>query len=75
MMHTPPNPLLIIVVFSIVLLLWRFATTRRVSFTATKKVREPVEVKFTTKDGDKVSFGAHKSSNKRVPVSFRVRKK
>ncbi len=74
-MHSPPTVLLVIVALFVVLIVWRFATTRRVSFTATKKVQEPVEVKFRTKDGDKVSFGANKSRKKRVPVTFRARKR
>jgi hypothetical protein len=51
------------------------AKTHRVSFTAKKKVSEPVKVKFKTKEGDKVSFGAHKTVKKPARVSFRAKNK
>jgi hypothetical protein len=68
------NPLALIVIFIAVVLLWRVITTRRVSFTATKTVREPVNVSFRTKNGGDVAFGAHKKKKKRVPVDFRARR-
>jgi hypothetical protein len=42
----------------------------RVSFTATKKVKRPVEVTFKTKEGEVVDFKAKKPVKKRVKVSF-----
>jgi hypothetical protein len=46
------------------------AKRHRVSFTATKKVKQPTAVKFTTKSGEKVKFKAEKPVKKRVKVSF-----
>ncbi|WP_263386013.1 hypothetical protein [Granulicella arctica] len=46
-----------------------------VSFTATKKVKEPTGVKFKTKSGTKVSFEAEKSVSKKVPIKFKARPK
>jgi hypothetical protein len=43
-----------------------------VSFTATKKVKEPTDVKFRTKSGKKVSFEAEKPVSKKVPVKFKA---
>lgn len=43
-----------------------------VSFNATKKVKEPTDVKFKTKSGEKVSFEAEKSVSKKVPVKFKA---
>jgi hypothetical protein len=59
----------------VVPLLWKLATTHRVSFEATKFEREPVKVRFDRKDGSKVSFRAHKTVRRRKPVSFRARNK
>lgn len=58
----------IIIVFLVVR---RLTTTHPVSFKARKKVSTPV--KFTTSDGEKVSFRARKS--KPASVSFRARNK
>ena len=44
---------------------------KRVSFTIPKKV----EVKFTTRDGDKVSFNATKKVPKKVNVEFLAKRK
>ena len=46
-----------------------------VSFLATKKVKEPTDVKFKTKSGTKVSFEAEKSVSKKVPVKFKATSK
>jgi hypothetical protein len=43
-----------------------------VSFTATKKVKEPTDVNFKTKSGTKVSFEAEKPVSKKVPVKFKA---
>jgi hypothetical protein len=53
----------------------KLATTRRVSFTAKKKVKKPAKVGFTTKEGRKVSFRARKSVTQKVPVTFRAKRK
>jgi hypothetical protein len=47
-----------------------FPKMRLVSFMARKNVSVPTKVKFNTKDGEKVSFRAHKTVKKKVPVSF-----
>jgi hypothetical protein len=59
------------IVIIVAFLIIRRVTTHPVSFQARKKVSTPV--KFTTSDGEKVSFRARKS--KRVDVSFRARNK
>ena len=48
---------------------------KRVSFTTTKKVPKKVEVKFTTRDGDKVSFNATKKVPKKVNVEYLAKRK
>lgn len=49
--------------------------TRKVRFTAKKKVSVPVKVGFKTSDGKKVAFKAHKAVKKKVPVSFRAKRR
>ncbi|HVU19146.1 MAG TPA: hypothetical protein VHE09_00320 [Rhizomicrobium sp.] len=68
------NPLVIFAISLVTAYLLKVATTKRVRFTATKTVREPVNVSFKTKNGDHVSFGAHRKRKKRVPVDFRARR-
>ena len=51
------------------------AKTHKVSFKAKKKVSVPVKVGFETKSGNDVSFSAHKTVKKKVPVSFRAKNK
>jgi hypothetical protein len=46
-----------------------------VSFKAKRKVSVPVKVDFETKSGNEVSFPAHKTVKKKVPVSFRGKNK
>ena len=46
------------------------ARRHRVTFKATKKVKQPTEVKFKTKSGEKVDFIAEKPVKKKVKVSF-----
>jgi len=46
-----------------------------VSFKAKRKVSVPVKVDFETKSGNEVSFPAHKTVKKKVPVSFRAKNK
>ena len=46
-----------------------------VDFTATKTVKEPTEVSFTTKSGVGVDFTARKSVKENVEVSFMARDK
>jgi len=46
-----------------------------VSFTATKKVSNPVRVSFSTKSGSRVSFKATKKVSVPVKVSFYRKKK
>jgi len=41
-----------------------------VRFEAEEKVSKPVRVNFTTKDGSKVSFPAHKKMKEKVDVDF-----
>lgn len=45
---------------------------KKVEFDAHKKVKEPTKVKFTTRDGDRVSFVAAKPVNIPVHVRFTV---
>ena len=47
----------------------------RVTFTATKRVKKPVKVSFTTQSGEKVSFKAVKKVSKPVKVTFYRKKK
>jgi hypothetical protein len=51
------------------------AKTHKVSFKAKKDVSVPVKVGFETKSGSDVSFSAHKTVKKKVPVSFRAKNK
>lgn len=51
------------------------AKTHKVSFKANKKVSAPVKVDFETKSGKEVKFPAHKTVQKKVPVSFRAKNK
>lgn len=46
-----------------------------VKFEADKKVSKPVQVKFTTEDGSKVSFPAHKKVKEKVDVDFMAKNK
>jgi hypothetical protein len=46
-----------------------------VKFMAEKPVKEPVTVAFRTKDGEPVSFNAHKVVNEEVEVDFMARNK
>lgn len=46
-----------------------------VDFTATKTVKEPTEVSFTTKSGIAVDFTARKPVKEKVEVSFVARDK
>ncbi len=46
-----------------------------VDFVATKKVKEPTEVAFTTKSGKQVDFVAKKPVPEKVEVSFMARNK
>jgi len=46
-----------------------------VRFEAEKKVSKPAQVKFTTEDGTKVSFPAHKKVKEKVDVDFMARNK
>ena len=46
-----------------------------VDFIATKKVKEPTEVAFTTKTGKPVDFVAKKSVKEQVEVSFMAKNK
>ena len=48
---------------------------KRVSFSATKEVREPVTVKFKREDGSIAKFKATKIVQKPVDVSFYAKKK
>jgi hypothetical protein len=56
-------------------LLGKKSKTRRVKFMAKKPVSVPVKVGFKTGDGKKVAFSAHKTVKKKVPVSFRAKRK
>lgn len=47
----------------------------KVSFIATKKVRVPTRVSFSTKTGRRVTFAAKKTATKRVRVTFYKRSK
>lgn len=49
------------------------AKTHTVKFKATKPVSVPVQVKFKTDDGKKVSFPAHKTVEKKVTVKFKAK--
>ena len=51
------------------------AKKHEVHFTAHKTVKEPVEVKFTTKDGKPVDFTATKPVKEEVEVDFFARNK
>ena len=46
-----------------------------VEFTARKTVKEPTEVKFKTKSGERVDFTAKKPVKEDVSVSFMARNK
>ncbi len=46
-----------------------------VKFMAEKAVKEPVTVAFRTKDGEPVSFDAHKKIKEEVEVDFMARGK
>lgn len=46
-----------------------------VKFVAKETVTEPVQVKFTTKDGKKVSFPGHKKVKEEVEVDFMAKNK
>ena len=46
-----------------------------VEFTARKTIKEPTEVKFKTKSGDRVDFIAKKPVKEEVEVSFMARNK
>jgi hypothetical protein len=50
-------------------------TKTNVSFKAHKKVKRPVEVEFTKKDGEKVDFIAKKPVEVAVRVKFKANKK
>jgi hypothetical protein len=56
-------------------LLGKKSKTRQVRFTAKKKKKVPVKVGFKTAAGRKVAFKAHKTVKKKVPVSFRAKRK
>ena len=56
-------------------LLGKKSKTRHVRFKAKKKVSVPVKVGFKTGEGKKVAFKAHKTVKKKVPVSFRAKRK
>ena len=45
-----------------------------VDFFAKKKVKEPVPVSFVTKDGRRVTFGAHKIVKEITEVKFVAKK-
>ena len=49
--------------------------THHVDFIATKKVKEPTEVVFTTPSGTHVDFVASKPVKEKVEVSFMARDK
>lgn len=51
------------------------AKRHHVDFTATKKVKEPTEVAFTTRAGGHVDFVARKPAKEKVEVSFMARNK
>lgn len=51
------------------------AKRHHVNFEAEKKVSKPVQVRFTTEDGSKVSFPAHKKVKKIVDVGFMAKNK
>ena len=46
-----------------------------VEFTARKTVKEPTEIKFKTKSGERVDFTAKKPVKEEVEVSFIARNK
>lgn len=46
-----------------------------VDFKATKVVKEPTEVKFRTRTGEKIDFVAEKPVEEKVKVSFIARNK
>lgn len=46
-----------------------------VEFTSRKTIKEPTEVKFKTKSGDRVDFTARKPMKEEVEVSFMARNK
>jgi hypothetical protein len=50
-------------------------TKKRVEFDAHKKVKQPVEVRFRTKEGERVDFTAKKPVKVPVHVKFTARKK
>jgi hypothetical protein len=48
---------------------------RHVDLIATRKVKEPTEVTFTTRTGANVDFVARKPAKEKVEVSFMARNK
>jgi hypothetical protein len=68
-----PFPLLLIGAFAAGSKAGKLSTTRRVAFTAKKKVPKTVKVGFKTKAGKPVAFSARKSVTEKVPVKFRAR--
>lgn len=46
-----------------------------VKFQALKTIKKPVEVKFRTRDGQIVVFGAIQTIQAKLPVVFKVRQK
>jgi hypothetical protein len=51
------------------------AKKHHVDFFAEKTVKEPVAVKFTTKDGERVAFAAHHKVKEEVEVKFMAKNK
>jgi hypothetical protein len=49
------------------------AKKHTVKFTATKTVKEPTEVKFKTRTGEKVKFEVAKPMKKKVRVKFQAK--
>jgi hypothetical protein len=51
------------------------AKKHTVKFVATKTVKEPTEVKFKTKTGERVKFQAEKPVKEKVKVQFKAKDK
>ena len=51
------------------------ATRQKVSFTASKKIKQPVKVNFRTTEGKRISFDARKPVAKPVKVNFYAKEK
>lgn len=48
---------------------------KRITFIATKKVKQPTKVSFATQEGLKVSFVAKKIASRPVKINFYAKKK